>query len=84
MTFSWQDITAIVVIALAAIYLILRIFRIGPWKRKNFCETCDTCMVEQPGQNTVEIELPEQCHPEHRERNPEHRERNPERSEGCP
>jgi hypothetical protein len=40
MTFTWQDIVAIVVIAGTVIYLIMRIFRLGPWKGTHFCGTC--------------------------------------------
>jgi hypothetical protein len=58
MTFSWQDIAAVVVILTAVVYLVLRLFRIGPWKQKPFCGTCDACVVEQPEQKIVEIKLP--------------------------
>jgi hypothetical protein len=74
MIFSWQDITAIIVIAVAVIYIILRIFRIGPWKRKSFCETC---LVEQPEKNTVEIIFPDQYLSKHGEHHIERSEESP-------
>ena len=46
MTFSWQDIAAVIVIAVAAIYIVMRLFRLGPWKRKPFCDSCETCMID--------------------------------------
>jgi hypothetical protein len=67
MTFSWQDITTVVAIVAAAVYLLMRLFRVGPWKRKTFCGTCDTCGIEQPEQKLTEIKLPPQCDPEHGE-----------------
>ena len=33
MTFSWQDIAAVIFIAAAAIYIIMRLLRLGPWRR---------------------------------------------------
>jgi len=47
MTISWQDIAAVVVIAAAAIYFVMRLFRVGPWKRKSFCDSCETCGIAQ-------------------------------------
>jgi hypothetical protein len=49
MTFSWQDIAAVIVIAAAAIYIIMRLFRLGPWKRKPFCDSCETCAIDHVG-----------------------------------
>lgn len=70
MNFSWQDIAAVIIVVAVAIYLFLRLFRIGPWKRKSLCEICEPGKVEQPEQNLIGIKtpeqyLPEQCHPEH-------------------
>jgi hypothetical protein len=58
MTFTWQDIAAGVVISTATIYIVMRLFRIGPWKRKTFCDICDTGVVEQSEKKLVHIELP--------------------------
>jgi len=47
MTLSWQDIAAAVIIAAAAIYFVMRLFRLGPWKQKPFCDSCETCGIAQ-------------------------------------
>jgi hypothetical protein len=72
MTFSWQDIAAVVVIVTAMVYLVMRLFRIGPWKQKPFCGTCDMCGVEQPEQKIAEIKLTECSQPEQSERSSLH------------
>lgn len=56
MTFSWQDIGSAVVIAAAAIYIVMRLFRLGPWKRKPLCDSCETCISEQ-----VDLSLKNNC-----------------------
>jgi hypothetical protein len=56
MAFSWQDIAAVVVIAAAAIYVVMRLLRLGPWKRKPFCDSCETCMIER-----VELSIQNNC-----------------------
>ena len=56
MTISWQDIAAVIVIAAAAFYIVLRLFRLGPWKRKPFCDSCETCMIEH-----VDLSLENNC-----------------------
>ena len=53
---SWQDIAAVSVIAAAAIYVVMRLFRLGLWKRKPFCDSCETCMIEH-----VELSLKNNC-----------------------
>jgi hypothetical protein len=68
MIFSWQDIAAVVVIVAAMVYLVLRLFRIGPWKEKPFCGSCDSCGFEQPEQKLTEIKFPECNQLEHNER----------------
>ena len=56
MTFSWQDIAAVIVIAAAAVYIVMRLFRLGPWKRTPFCDSCETCMIEH-----VDLSLKDNC-----------------------
>ena len=45
MTFSWQNAAAALVVTVAAVYIVMRLFRIGPWRTKPFCDCCDTCNI---------------------------------------
>jgi len=59
MSTTWQDIVALLLISVAALYVIRHIWRAITGRRPAGCASCSACSARPPDQNLISLDPPE-------------------------